>query len=387
MNIINNLDIPDNNLETFNYIFNIYKICCKDINLCPDFYIGRTQNLFTRFGVHISYSKNSELKLYKKIRETGGWVNWTMVKIATGLCADRFEAKQIEQYFCNLLNPTLNSIRAHVGSIDMDMLQKKFNLSIINDVTEIIEISNDNSIIDETINISNMHSCEFCLSMFCNKQSLKKHQKEEKKFECLECKDMFATKQTLATHVTCCKVIKQKNLIGKDDEIKRLTNLLEQKNNEILELRTKLDIYYQNSFKEIPKRKKVKTIEKAEKKISNNNLTNKYNYLTKLKLTDEIIKRTVEEDFTEKYFIEGQKGVAMFTYNNLLLDEENNLKYVCGDVNRYLFYYKNDDETIQKDVKAINLTQMISEYVIQKSQSILMKFTDNESYQNCFTAF
>ena len=41
----------------------------------PHFYVGRTQNLFTRCDSHVSYSKYSERKLYTKIRETGGWVN------------------------------------------------------------------------------------------------------------------------------------------------------------------------------------------------------------------------------------------------------------------------------------------------------------------------
>jgi vacuolar-type H+-ATPase subunit I/STV1 len=53
---------------------------------------------------------NTQVKLYKFIRETGGWENWSMQMLNFFNCANRTEALQKEQEYFVSLKATLNSI-------------------------------------------------------------------------------------------------------------------------------------------------------------------------------------------------------------------------------------------------------------------------------------
>jgi hypothetical protein len=53
--------------------------------------------------------------------------------------------------------------------------------------------------------------------------------------------------------------------------------------------------------------------------------------------------------------------VAQFAYNNLLKDEEGNMNYICSDPSRHIFKFHNSEGNIEKDVKAIKLTNMLIE--------------------------
>ena len=68
----------------------------------------------------------------------------------------------------------------------------------------------------------------------------------------------------------------------------------------------------------------------APKTINNQN--NKYTFLTPFNLTKEEIKEKIEQNFTKDHFMNGQKGVADFTYNNLLLDEKKQLNYFATKI-------------------------------------------------------
>ena len=62
----------------------IYKIICND-NYIKDVYVGHTVDLTRRRYEHkcscINEKRKSyNYKLYKFIRENGGWNNWTMIK-------------------------------------------------------------------------------------------------------------------------------------------------------------------------------------------------------------------------------------------------------------------------------------------------------------------
>ena len=63
----------------------IYKIFCNDENI-KDIYIGQTKNFEIRKAEHARESDSSDLKLYKKIRENGGWKNWSMIKLNVYEC-------------------------------------------------------------------------------------------------------------------------------------------------------------------------------------------------------------------------------------------------------------------------------------------------------------
>jgi len=97
-----------------NYI--IYKIECKDALEDGYVYVGSTCNLATRKYNHkMSCCKETgrdyNQKVYKLIREKGGWENWEM-KPVEELKATKTQAHVREQYWIDHFKPVLNGIRA-----------------------------------------------------------------------------------------------------------------------------------------------------------------------------------------------------------------------------------------------------------------------------------
>ena len=92
----------------------IYKITCKDDSI-NGVYVGHTTNFVQRQHCHKQgcvnpKSTNYNCKLYKSIRDHGGWDNWTMEIIAFFKCANQYEARIKEQEYFTLLNANLNSV-------------------------------------------------------------------------------------------------------------------------------------------------------------------------------------------------------------------------------------------------------------------------------------
>jgi len=87
----------------------VYKIFCKDNNI-KDIYIGSSINYHKRIMRHKNNCNNENnekynIFVYKKIREYGGFDNWTFETIEE--CEYDDERKR-EQYWINELNPSLN---------------------------------------------------------------------------------------------------------------------------------------------------------------------------------------------------------------------------------------------------------------------------------------
>ena len=105
--------MPKTDIDYSNTIF--YKISCKyeDNN---ELYVGHTTNFVQRKSAHKNSCKNPKssnypVKLYKTIRECGGWDNWNMEIIAFHNCADSRDARKTEQEYYEKLDATLNSIQ------------------------------------------------------------------------------------------------------------------------------------------------------------------------------------------------------------------------------------------------------------------------------------
>jgi hypothetical protein len=91
----------------------IYKIVCNDLNV-TDTYCGHTTNFNERKNSHKSVcnSENSpsyNLKVYKTIRENGGFENWSMIQIEEFPCKNRREAGAREHFQYEILNSRMNS--------------------------------------------------------------------------------------------------------------------------------------------------------------------------------------------------------------------------------------------------------------------------------------
>lgn len=92
---------------------NIYKLCCKDTSI-TDIYIGSTVNWRVRKYYHKFASMNTNarfynFKVYKFIREHGGWDNWDMIIVEEYPCENKRQKEQRERYWFELLGGSLNS--------------------------------------------------------------------------------------------------------------------------------------------------------------------------------------------------------------------------------------------------------------------------------------
>ena len=108
--------MPKENIDYSNTI--IYKIYCND-SAITDTYVGHTTNFVVRKYSHKNACNNSKnvLKIYKIIRENGGWDNWNMVEIAKYNCNDSTEARIKEQLHYEELKSTLNSCPPYVDKL------------------------------------------------------------------------------------------------------------------------------------------------------------------------------------------------------------------------------------------------------------------------------
>jgi hypothetical protein len=83
---------------------------CNDPNI-HDVYVGSTIHFEIRKYQHKKACKdiNNAVKIYRIIRENGGWENWNMLPIATYNCANGTEARKREQEHYEQLSATMNS--------------------------------------------------------------------------------------------------------------------------------------------------------------------------------------------------------------------------------------------------------------------------------------
>ena len=160
---------------------------------------------------------------------------------------------------------------------------------------------------------------------------------------------------------------KHKELIEENKELKRINDershydsLKEENNelrNEINVLKAKLEIFEKlyekkdNDITEIAKQPKTKN-----NKINNIHLSNNhFNYFNEPEKVEQII----AEKLTMDYIMDGQKGVAEFTYHHLLKDQEGKSTYLCSDPSRKFFKFLREDGEYERDQKAERLTKMI----------------------------
>ena len=91
----------------------IYKVICIDDNI-KDVYVGHTINFTRRRNEHKNSCNNEKrksfnYKLYKIIRENGGWNNWSMIEVEKyPTCENRLQAGTKEKYWYEKLNANIN---------------------------------------------------------------------------------------------------------------------------------------------------------------------------------------------------------------------------------------------------------------------------------------
>lgn len=170
----------------------IYKITCKDDDV-KDVYVGHTTNFVQRKHAHKNTTHNERSahhnsKLYKTIREHGGWDNWKMEIIQFYNCANQYEARVKEQQHYLELKATLNSIEPLKENITVE--------------------------IKETCIEEPKYKCSECTYMVNNKIQYKKHMVSHKPknepvlHECRRCNYICYDKKLYDNHVVSRRHIK-----------------------------------------------------------------------------------------------------------------------------------------------------------------------------------
>ena len=91
----------------------MYKIVCNDLSV-KACYVGHTTDMAKRKWSHKSVcnnekSKQHNLKIYKIIRQNGGWSNWSMLLIETFPCKDNYEACKRERKVYEEIDAKMNT--------------------------------------------------------------------------------------------------------------------------------------------------------------------------------------------------------------------------------------------------------------------------------------
>jgi len=89
----------------------VYRIECIDTDV-KEIYIGSTFNLNMRIIKHKNTYKKYNFKVYKFIRENGGWDNFNIVVEVKTPNHNKEELVELEQIYLDLLEPELNSKNA-----------------------------------------------------------------------------------------------------------------------------------------------------------------------------------------------------------------------------------------------------------------------------------
>ena len=109
----------------------MYKIVCKDLNV-KDCYVGHTTDMTKRKCGHKHVCNNEKnkdhnLKIYKIIRENGGWDNWTMVLVETFPCKDKHEACRRERELYEELDAKMNTLRPYITQEETKALKQQID--------------------------------------------------------------------------------------------------------------------------------------------------------------------------------------------------------------------------------------------------------------------
>jgi hypothetical protein len=175
--------MPKENIDYSNTI--IYKIYCNDATI-TDIYVGHTTHFIQRKYQHKVLSNESKnvLKIYKTIRENGGWDNWSMVEIAKYNCNDSTEARIKEQIHYEELHASLNSCAPYIDKtkyfcVECDIQcssPKQFNnhINCISHNKKKINPNNEQTIINN-LNLCPKFICECCDYKCCKLSEYNKH--------------------------------------------------------------------------------------------------------------------------------------------------------------------------------------------------------------------
>ena len=234
--------------------------------------------------------------------------------------------------------------------------------------------------------------CEYCNNEFVNEKSLDAHKKKAKyclkkqqqlkvikEFNCEHCNIIYFTDLDLENHKNVCvTLLKQKNKALEEENKMSEENVVyfqnesNNKDKEIKQLQDEKDKQIKQLQEQIKSlQEQILSITKAAvmKNTTNNttnNINNKILNMSSFNFNDTNIQNLFENKYSIDIISEGQKGVAKFAVNNMLKDSNGNLNYLCTDLSRKMFKYKNEFGEIEKDINAQKLTNLLTDNGISK---------------------
>lgn len=248
-----------------------------------------------------------------------------------------------------------------------------------------------------------MFSCSYCQSTFVVKSSLKLHQKTAK--FCLELQGKDAT--TPCEH--CGKSISSRH---SQDHVCPVKTKIEQDlvfSQKFAEQASKYEAQiadlhkdYQKQISELKAEHYKQLAEKldhhngtlteiAKRSTTNNtsnshNRTNIVNIYTPLDLSEQTVNAILEKHLTTDVIGDGQKGLATMLHSTLLTDENGKRKYKCTDKNRHHFQYMNSDGQIERDTKAMKLTNAMAKAKVgvRALTAVQNAFQQDENRMNAY---
>ena len=234
--------------------------------------------------------------------------------------------------------------------------------------------------------------CNLCDKILSTKQMLEVHKekcegKKEKieEFKCKYCDKRLSTKQMLENHNNICNIKKEKELKeqveSKDNKIEILKKELKEKDKLLIKLKTQNENYEEQIEKQEDQIKDLqdklenlasKAIERPTSVVSNTTTNNNLNIATSMDFDNiDHIKNLIDNSLTINHVVDGQKGLANFVRETMLLDANGISKYVCTDPSRHIFKYKDTNGEIKKDVEAKKLTSSLVKGGIRKQTAII----------------
>ena len=132
----------------------IYKIVCKDTNV-KEIYVGHTTEFVKRKSSHKrccnnKNSKKNNIKVYKIIRENGGFENFDMIEVEKYPCDNLKDAITREGYWYKILKGTLNSCVPGRSRDDYKVLYLANNKDKIKETTRVYYENNQDKIKEYT---------------------------------------------------------------------------------------------------------------------------------------------------------------------------------------------------------------------------------------------
>jgi hypothetical protein len=254
------------------------------------------------------------------------------------------------------------------------------------------KLTNRNCIeIQKMTNTIDIISCEFCDKSFNSKIQLNTHINSSKICKIIQKlkenhkEEINQVKENHKEEINQVKENHKEEINQVKENHKEEINQLKEKNfhlhEQIIKLETLNEIYKKNYDK-------PNTVNNTNSNNINSN--NKYLFVNNFALIDDIdkIKDIIDNKLSDVHVINGQKGIAKFALESIITDESGNLDYICSDPSRNVFKYKNNEGIIEKDLKALKLTNaLISAGINSKSTNIAINLWTKDNGETSIAKF